>query len=302
MSFVSALFVLFYIKERVSRAKLLQFVSGANKTLFWVVSFIIDYITFVIISLLYLLVLAAYQKEGWSTYVELARIFLVLICFGFAMLPMTYLASFLFSVPASGMTILSIFNIISGIFFFMAYFILNFDVLELQHIAKPLGWVFLLFPHYSLSRGMSNLNIKQTTISSCAKLCDINPFCTQDLQCRLLPQCCESSFYSFNEDGIGLNLTALAIMGVVFFFILYAVEYSWLEELFYKIKGKRLYRGSIVPETEDDVMDSDVADEKLRIRSMKLSEIKENNLIIKDMTKYYRSMMAVNQICVGVKE
>lgn len=40
MAFICALYVLFYIKERTSRSKLLQYVSGTNITLYWVVAFI----------------------------------------------------------------------------------------------------------------------------------------------------------------------------------------------------------------------------------------------------------------------
>lgn len=67
MAFVTAMFVMFYIKERVTRAKLLQFVSGVNKFIFWITSFVIDYVIFILISLLFIGILAAYQKAGYST-------------------------------------------------------------------------------------------------------------------------------------------------------------------------------------------------------------------------------------------
>lgn len=98
MSFVTAMFVVFYIKERVSRAKLLQFVSGVNKVIFWFTAFIIDYVIFILISLLLIGVLAVYQQDAFSTFQELGRNFAILVLFGFAAFPFTYIFSFMFQV------------------------------------------------------------------------------------------------------------------------------------------------------------------------------------------------------------
>ena len=260
MSFITAMFVMFYIKERVSRAKLLQFVSGVNKIIFWVTSYVIDYAQFFLISLIFVLTLYAYQKDGYSTYVELARNFLLLVVFGFSVLPYTYLWSMLFQIPSTGLVRLSIGYIISGVFFFMAYFIINSELLNLQWLSKPLGWVFLIFPHYSLARGMSNLNVLQSTINTCKSQCDFLPQCKAvgvdnvckmaDLDCSIInpvtnflctlkASCCDKSFYSFKEDGIALNLIAMVVIGVVSFFLLFALEYRWLQNLFYKIKKEK---------------------------------------------------------------
>lgn len=46
MAFVPASFVLFLIDERVSKAKQLQFISGVNKTIYWVSSFMWDMVRY----------------------------------------------------------------------------------------------------------------------------------------------------------------------------------------------------------------------------------------------------------------
>lgn len=258
MAFVTAMFVVFYIKERVSRAKLLQFVSGLNKVIFWFTSFIIDYSMFILISLTFTGVLAAYQQDGFSTFEELGRNFLILVLFGFAVFPFTYIFSFMFQVPASGLVRLSIFYIVSGVFTFMAFFILNNETLGLQHVAKPLGWIFLIFPHYSLARGMSNLFVKQSTVDICEQQCSYFPQCSNigvkticdnvnidcggeindpilRLMCSLKDSCCDTSFFSFNETGVGIQLIALTVIGFVSFLILFAIEYRWIQNLYSKI-------------------------------------------------------------------
>jgi len=240
LAFVSALYVMFYIKERTTKAKLLQYVSGANKVVFWTVSFLLDYVLFIFISLVFIGALLAYQVEGYRTYVEVARIFLVLLLFGAAMLPFTYLASFLFQVPSSGLSVLSIGYIISGVFFYMAYFIFNADGFNLKHIAEVLGWIFLPFPHYNLARSLSNLNIMQTTIRTCDQLCALSPLCTPELLCMAEESCCDREIYSFRAAGIGVHLVTLSAICVIAFGLLFAVEYRVFQNIIYRLKKSKV--------------------------------------------------------------
>jgi len=57
-----------------------------------------------------------------------------------------------------------------------------------------------------------------------------------------------------------------------------------------------------IPESEDGFIDSDVFAEKSKIRSVSSYLIAKNNLVLKDFTKYYGKMLAVNQLCVGVEK
>lgn len=255
------MFVMFFIKERVSRAKLLQFVSGANKTIFWITSFVVDYLVFFLISLLYIAVQAAYRKEGYSEFAELARNFLLILIFGIAVLPYTYVASFMFQIPSSGLVRLAIGYIVSGVFFFMAVFIISNPLFNLTYISDPLGWVFLIFPHYSLASGMSNLNVQTSTIRVCNTLCStfeacssvgVNGLCdlTEALQCTpetrreptinaictIRGTCCGRDFYSFDGDGIAKYLVALGVIAIVSFILLFTIEYRWIQNLINKFR------------------------------------------------------------------
>lgn len=66
MSFVSAFYVLFYVRERVIHAKHLQLISGVNAFIFWFISFLCDFITFIVTSLGLLITFAALQEEGFD--------------------------------------------------------------------------------------------------------------------------------------------------------------------------------------------------------------------------------------------
>lgn len=98
----------------MSKAKLLQFVSGVNVLTFWLASFIWDYLTYMVTTVLLIVTMAVFQEEGWSSPAELARTGLVLTLFGFGMLPLMYIGSMLFTVPSTGYVRMILFNIITG--------------------------------------------------------------------------------------------------------------------------------------------------------------------------------------------
>lgn len=158
LSFVTAFYILFYIKERVTRAKLLQFVSGVNVQTFWITAFIWDYFTFLVTAIVSICILATFREEGWSTFAELGRVFLLWMIFGIGMLPMTYLMSLFFTIPSTGFVRNTIFNIFTGLATFTIVFIMAFESFDLKHVSDGLTWGFLVFPHFAISHGLNNLN------------------------------------------------------------------------------------------------------------------------------------------------
>lgn len=323
MGFVIALYVMFYIKERMSRAKLLQFVSGVNKFIFWFTAFVIDYAVFIMICLVYIGVLAAFQEENYQTFSELGINFFLMTIFGLAALPFTYLLSFTFKVPSTGLVRLAILYIVTGVFAFMAYFVLSNEMFNLEYIADPLGWVFLLFPHYSLARGMSNINVMQSRINICRQQCDFFDVCRENglkdtcktfdslvdcsksdlsqqirILCTFRDTCCSNNFFTFKKDGLLVHFTALAIICIISFLLLFAVEYRWIQNIYFKIFKPK--RPENIPESEDGQVDSDVFDEKMKVRTVTPYLQSTKNLVVKDLTKFYKSHMAVNQLCISV--
>lgn len=163
-------------------------------------------------------------------------------------------------IPSTGLVRLSIGYIVSGVFTYMAYFILNNETLGLRYVAEPLGWIFLIFPHYSLARGINNLYLKQSTINICNTQCAYFPQCstlgvstlcdsvaidcsgdnldsTLKLVCDVKKSCCDQEFFNFSESGIGIQLVALFVIGVVSFVILFVIEFRWLHNLYFKLKS-----------------------------------------------------------------
>lgn len=48
---------------------------------------------------------------------------------------------------------------------------------DLEDVAKTLTWIFLLFPHFALSHGLTNLNIVSVFDQICDTQCDLILLC-----------------------------------------------------------------------------------------------------------------------------
>lgn len=73
MALVSAYFIFYYVKEKATSSKHLQFVSGVNTTIFWLVSFIWDLLVFASLSVCVTLALWAMQRDGFKTGIALGK-------------------------------------------------------------------------------------------------------------------------------------------------------------------------------------------------------------------------------------
>jgi len=186
MCFVSSMYLIFLIKERASRAKLLQFVSGVRVWTFWTSAYLWDMLTYTFICVIVIITIVCFQEVGLKTGPELGRYFLILWLFGWSVLPGTYLCSFLFTDAASGFARVSIFNIFVGVAMFFMVLIMGFDAFELKNIANTIASIFRCFPHFSLAMGLNSVYSFAATEAACEKagaLPDI-------LVCELIPACC----------------------------------------------------------------------------------------------------------------
>lgn len=192
MCFVSSIYILFLIKERESRAKLLQFVGGVKVWTFWCTQFICDFVTYAITAFIVIITIVCFQESGLSTFGELGRYFSLLLLFGFACLPFIYIMSLFFKEPATGFARVSIVNIFCGMALFIVVVVMSSDFFDTKDTANILGWIFRIFPHFSLAMGLNKVYTNTATRNACAKVGSIPPI----ILCELVPQCC-SEFCSF---------------------------------------------------------------------------------------------------------
>ncbi|XP_018787318.1 PREDICTED: ATP-binding cassette sub-family A member 3 [Bactrocera latifrons] len=298
MCFVSAFYILFLIKERETRSKLLQFVGGVRVWTFWLSQMLWDMTTFALTALIVVITLACFQEEGFAYFSDLIRYYFLLIMFGFSVLPFTYLLSFLFSEPATGFSRASTINIFAGVALFIVVVIMSYDVFDTKDVAVGLQWFFRIFPHFSLAMGWNNLYVNWATRNTCnSEVLQVLP---DKLRCRLIPKCCTTTpYFAYAEPGILLEIVYLAATTVVFFLIIISREYGIIDELIYMIR-KRAFKPP--PPPEDGYFDDDVDNEKNRIEKMSTDTLASQNLVLNGVTKYYGNFLAVNQVSLCVQE
>ncbi|GLH10706.1 Multidrug resistance protein homolog 49 [Gryllus bimaculatus] len=313
MAFVAAYYIMFPIKERMSKAKHLQFVSGVDVLVFWIVNITCDGLSFLLPSLGVIITLAGFQEDGFATTEELGRIFVILVFFGWAMIPLMYLASYLFTIPASGYTRMTMFNIFAGIAAFMVVTILQIPDLDLKDVADILDWILLVVPHYCLADAIRYVYTNYASIRICK---DFGPDCSVVEQSVCCPgKCPDTGCVEFSENyfrwklpGIGRNIVFFLLMGCILNILLLLVEFHIFELMF---PTRRRHQPKVVavqssdtpsltslpilpPSAQADLEDSDVMAEKERIRTSNVTELNnEFSLVL--------SFLAVDNISIGVK-
>lgn len=200
MCFVSSMYILFMIKERVSRSKLLQFVGGVNLWTFWLTQIIWDYFTYLVTALVFVGTIACFQEENFSTFSELSKYFLLLMIFGVSVLPFTYLMANFFTEPAIGFGRISILNLFAGNALYIVIMVMKMPFLDTASVANSLQWVFYVFPHYSLASSMTKLSKNIATRKVCDEVCSLIPIlknCDAKYLCEKMdrPECCCEYFY-----------------------------------------------------------------------------------------------------------
>lgn len=180
--------------------------------------------------------------------------------------------------------------------------ILNFEALELQDIARILDWIFMFIPHYALTSGIRNTNLEYLRYTTCRKAVQIcvkagfdEDFCWEFIS-KQQHQCTERTehYFTWAKPGILRNIIITLLVGIVCLIILLLIEFKMFDKVIYALQGKKKYD----PDDEDE--DNDVVAERKRIQELSLDEISNYNLVVRNMTKYYKKFLAVKGLCLGV--
>ena len=235
---------------------------------------------------------------------------LLLMLYGWGVIPVMYLASFLFKVPSSGFIRMTIFNIITGLATLLAVKILSIPQLDLLDLAKALKWAFLVLPNYSLGQGLIDLfnnyqyiDIYNQATALCVDLAKqrhipITPLvkrkCESGAKAYLAnmstPIVFQTNYLAWDNPGIGRYLVFLSWEGLVVFLLVILIEYKGFLYLLSSGKNKRKsYKQVHLVEGEEYAhMDDDVIEEKRRVTSGEGSD--DDVLVMENVTKYYGSL------------
>ena len=218
---------------------------------------------------------------------------MVLILYGFAIIPFMYLFSFLFKVASKAYIRLTLLNIVTGLVALLVVFIL--DLLEYQDTSEALNWIFLFLPNYALGQTLANmftnynnlllydeiLKVCQQTFSKdfCAKHIDSFIKNTDKLNFKY-----QKDYLAFATPGVGRFLLVLPLEGLFFMMLVLAIDYG-----FFRALASLFRRGARIDPFDDAHKgveeDSDVFDERRRVLEQDCSG---DVLVIKDLTKIFK--------------
>ncbi|XP_041362406.1 phospholipid-transporting ATPase ABCA3-like [Gigantopelta aegis] len=310
MAFLASSFAVFLVKERATKAKHIQFVSGVRAVNFWLSTFCWDFINYIIPAVLLIVCFAAF---GTGQYVDDYRFFDILLLFvmyGWAMLPFMYLWSFLFQVSSTAYVWITMFNIISGVATLLTIGILSIPQLDLQYVAEILEWIFLTFlPNFCLAQGLQDFYQNNEFLNLCEPYIKFCPFMKKPFPC--CRNNCGDLCADFNTDylgweanGIGRMLTFLTLQGFVYFSLVFLIESELLKTLFYKLRNWQNVHPLVIQRSDSRIQeDSDVATERARMANSTLWQLfGMDKLILQEVVKNYETICAVDHISVGIPQ
>uniref|UniRef100_UPI00358EF626 phospholipid-transporting ATPase ABCA3-like isoform X2 n=1 Tax=Myxine glutinosa TaxID=7769 RepID=UPI00358EF626 len=293
-------FSLLLVAERTSKAKHLQFVSGASPLAYWLSALLCDFLTFLLTSCLILILFVAFQMEGYTHGTNMAVLFFILVLYGWSIIPLMYLLSNIFTEPSMAFVGLSIINILTGTATFLIVFILSSVDLDLKHTASILDWIFLLLPNYSVGQAVNNIYQNYKFLEICTQNIDT------ELYCKMQGFVYQRSYIAWGAYGVGRYLTFMAAEGLIFCIIVIFFEYN--SPSHYVSTISRILRNlfnSTTEKPEDHRREEaieEVEKERDRILNTSFSQLPDC-LVLRDLYKVYPGdppVVAVAGLSLGI--
>uniref|UniRef100_A0A3B3WRX8 ABC transporter domain-containing protein n=1 Tax=Poecilia mexicana TaxID=48701 RepID=A0A3B3WRX8_9TELE len=284
MASLSSTFALLLVTESAIKSKHVQQVSGVYLSNFWFSALLWDLVNFLLPCLLMLVVFQAFGVEAFVADHHLIDVLLILLLYGWAIVPLMYLLSFFFSTAATAYTRLTIFNMISGTATFLTVTIMTIPELNLVHLSHLLDKVFLIFPNYCLGMSFSQFYQNYEFIKFCTSS-EIS-----EVICKVLNITYQPNYFSMSEPGVGRFLVSLSVQGVVFNALLFVIELQCVRTVC------RLFTS---------LEDRDVAEERKRVLECQpvVESMVGSPLILHELSKVYSSgenLLAVDRLSLAV--
>ncbi|XP_055483673.1 phospholipid-transporting ATPase ABCA3-like [Psammomys obesus] len=289
ISVVVGTFSLQTVTERISQAKHIQFLSGVYVLAYWLSALLCDLIFFLIHCCVLLGIFRFCQVHAFVAHYNFLDTMLIFMLYGWCVVPLTYLGSFLFSSTTTAYIKTTLFNYFSTIFSIIIYTILQFYGNDFPKLINSLiSTVLMVLPSYNMA----------LSISKYFDDYEVKRLCSREFR-SIYMDCSESytqnNVYGFGERGIGKFLVTLATMGLVFLLLLFSldtVSWSLKNFVFRKVifylystlrKGKRVLLSKQGTKEDED---EDIRKERRKVFTLLLS-LQTTPLVLHEVTKIY---------------
>ncbi|XP_037670546.1 ATP-binding cassette sub-family A member 3 isoform X2 [Choloepus didactylus] len=301
MAFLASTFSILAVSERTTGAKHVQLVSGVHVAHFWLSALLWDLLSFLVPSLLLLGVFRAFDVRAFTRDGHEADALLLLLLYGWAGVPLMYLASFLFPSAATAYTRLTVLNVLSGVATFLVVTVMRIPAVKLEELSRALDQVFLVLPSHCLGMAVSSFYENYET----RRYCTSSEVATH--YCRKYNIEYQENFYAWRTPGVGRFATSMAVSGCVHLTLLFLVETGLPRRLRAILCAPRRSwvltdvrsRASVLPE------DQDVAEERSRVLGGPTDTPPHVPLVLKELCKVYEQqapLLAVDRITLAVQK
>ncbi|XP_053781886.1 phospholipid-transporting ATPase ABCA3-like [Desmodus rotundus] len=295
------------VTERTTKAKHIQFVSGVCVLIYWLSALLWDLIFFSISSCLLLGVFKYCRLDAFVEDYHFLDTMMIFMLYGWSVVPLMYLGSFLFSSSTTAYIKLTLFNYFSTVFSIVIHSIIQYYGNEIPDSTKTfIDNVLMMLPSYNFAMSISKFFEDYEVKKMCAQG-------FQNIYVNCSKKFIESSVYSFGEHGIAKFLISLAATGLFYLLLLFCLETtSWRLKnfVFQKIlsnmynifmKGKK---ATVSIKVSKEYKDENVENERKEVLAQPL-KLNNSPLLLKELTKiYYKCpvVKAVRNISLIVKK
>jgi ABC-type multidrug transport system ATPase subunit len=276
-AFIPAAFALFVVRERETKAKHLQLVSGVSFLSYWLSTWLFDFASYQVPLWMTIVILKLFDAQALMNGKAFGATVLLMELFGTSVTGFTYLISFLFAKHSKAQVATIMLNFMCGLILAMITMIMTF-IPTTRDVALKLVYLFRLAPPFAAGNGL--LNVVFTDFFSSLDQKQYTP-------------------YSLNIAGY--SMIYMSVETVVYFVLVLCVEY-----LIRRPTVSKLLEGGSSSMAAKDCSGKDeaVLEEEDRVRreaTMDTMKAGGDVVVIKDMTKTYRGgKLAVRGMSLGI--
>ena len=258
---IAAGYATFVVRERETRSKAQQLVSGVSIPSYWLSSWLWDSISYIpIVFIIVLLIIMFPKTEPIGKGEGLQGVIVIMLLFGPAVASFSYLLSFVFKESAGAQLGMISVGFVIGQILRIVGIVLRLIPSTRNLQMTVLRYVFMIFPFYALGEGLSNIVV-------------IKLWSDRDL---VSPA--QYTVWDYNIAGanmIYLGVEAVTYLAMTIFYD-YAINTPFINELL----TKWFYMGKLqkLDAQMTSVEDEDVLAEHIRVANETNSVIKMNNV------------------------
>jgi len=149
LAFKFASIISFIVKERVDRSKHQQIVSGMKVSAYWIGNFIYDFLLYLIVAVIAIILILAFQIQAYNTGDALTGTILLFLFYGLSYIPVTYIFAYLFQDYGNAQAGYYFLTFIVGGMLPLVTWVLRIITLSSSRIGRGISWVLRLYPSYA---------------------------------------------------------------------------------------------------------------------------------------------------------